>query len=101
MDTAAINTVEWLLKLFKAYEMAGFFFAIVFVLFLVQLLDHGARTWGLGFRVLIFPGVIAFWPLFLYRLLRHFMRGHREPMEHNAHRDLAAHPPMESGGANP
>jgi hypothetical protein len=32
-------------------------------------IDHGAKGAGLGFRLLILPGLIALWPLMLIRWL--------------------------------
>jgi hypothetical protein len=49
----------------------------------VQRLDSEAQGSGLGFRLLIMPGVAAFWPLFLSR----WLRGVTEPPgEKNPHR---------------
>ncbi len=48
-------------------------------------LDPGAAGVGWGFRILVFPGLVAFWPLLALRALR----GGGPPAEHNAHRDAA------------
>jgi len=46
-------------------------------------LDSEAQGSGIGFRLLILPGVAAFWPMFLYR----WRRGIAEPpVEKNPHR---------------
>ena len=48
----------------------------------VQRVDPEARGAGFGFRTLIFPGVVAFWPL----LLRRWVGGATEPPpERNPH----------------
>jgi hypothetical protein len=44
-----------------AYVGLGLVFALVFVLSGVQRLDSEARGAGIGFRLLILPGVAAFW----------------------------------------
>jgi hypothetical protein len=68
-----------------AYAGLGLVFATVFVLVGVQKLDSEATGSGIGFRLLILPGVAAFWPLFLYR----WARGIAEPpVEENPHRRL-------------
>jgi hypothetical protein len=65
------------------YGGLGFLFAVPFVWRGVQRLDSEARGSGIGFRLLILPGVAAFWPMFLYR----WMRGIGEPpVEKNPHR---------------
>ena len=61
-------------------------FAVPFVILGVRRVDPAAQGWAVGFRILIIPGVTAFWPLFAIRLLR----GKRHPTERTAHRTLAA-----------
>ena len=66
-----------------AYSGLGLVFAAVFVISGVQRLDSEAQGSGIGFRLLIFPGVAAFWPMFL----RRWARGITEPpVEENPHR---------------
>lgn len=68
---------------FEAYGLAGLLFAALFVWFGVQRLDSEARGSGTAFRLLILPGVIAFWPMLLVR----WIRGVDEPpIERNPHR---------------
>ena len=64
------------------YASLGLVFAVPFVWLGVQRLDSEAQGSGIGFRLLILPGVAAFWPLFLYR----WRRGIAEPPENNPHR---------------
>jgi hypothetical protein len=65
-----------------AYAGVGLAFAVVFVWF-VERLDSEAKGAGIGFRLLILPGVAAFWPL----LLQRWVRGMAEPpQETNPHR---------------
>jgi len=65
------------------YATIGVVFAVPFVCSGVQRLDSEAQGSGVGFRLLILPGVAAFWPMFLYR----FMRGIVElPVEKTPHR---------------
>jgi len=66
----------------EAYSAAGLLFAAVFV-FGVQRLDSEAQGSGIGFRLLIAPGVAALWPLFLSRWIRHCTE---PPLEKNSHR---------------
>lgn len=66
-----------------AYAGLGLIFAVPFVWFGVQRLDSEAQGSGVGFRLLILPGVAVFWPMFLYRWRRGVME---PPVEENPHR---------------
>lgn len=69
--------------LLTAYAGAGLLFALPFVWLGVQHLDSEAQGSGIAFRLLILPGVAAFWPLFLSR----WVRGIAQPLtEKNPHR---------------
>jgi hypothetical protein len=59
------------------YGAIGFFFAIPFVVKGVQRIDEEAVGAGWGFRVLIVPGSVAFWPM----LLKRWLGGQRTPPE--------------------
>jgi hypothetical protein len=61
------NVANSLVTIFYAYIALGTFFAITFVTIGVTRLDHEAQGAGLGFRLIIAPGVIALWPLLAYR----------------------------------
>ena len=54
----------------EAYVIAGFVFAGAFVLTGVQRVDSEARGSRITFRLLIAPGVAAFWPMLLVRWIR-------------------------------
>lgn len=72
-----------LLYLLTAYAGVGLLFGIPFVCVGAQRLDAEAQGASLAFRLLILPGVAAFWPLFLSR----WVRGTTEPpVEKNPHR---------------
>ena len=93
MDNTAISIAQFIINLVSLYLIAGLIFAIPFLLFGVQRLDAEAKwDWGfwtifdgIGLRLLLSPGICAFWPLFALRLLR----GKSKPQERNAHRNLA------------
>ena len=64
------------------YAALGASFAIIFVIFGVQKIDPEAHGAGIGFRLLIFPGSVAFWPM----LLRRWASSSSEPpLERNPH----------------
>lgn len=82
-----IGIVEIAVYLATLYLVVGVVFAIAFVLRGAASLDHNAAGAGVGFRLAILPGCIAFWPLLLAR----WKRGTPPPVERNAHRDAARH----------
>jgi hypothetical protein len=65
------------------YASLGLMFAVPFVWLGVQRLDSEAHGSGIGFRLLILPGVAAFWPMFLYRWTGRIVE---PPIEKNPHR---------------
>lgn len=67
------------------YALVGIVFGVFFVSRGVGSIDPSASEGTWGFRVLVFPGAVAFWLL----LLRRYRARQPPPEEHNAHRDLA------------
>ena len=63
----SIETVTAILQGAALYAAAGGVFALLFLLFGAARIDNGAKGAGLGFRLLIIPGLIALWPLMLIR----------------------------------
>ncbi|MBN8246133.1 MAG: hypothetical protein J0L84_01670 [Verrucomicrobia bacterium] len=62
-----VTVVRISLLVLAAYGMLGLCFAIAFHLRGLQVIDPNTRESGLGFRVLITPGIIALWPLLAWR----------------------------------
>lgn len=62
--------VTYLVFALLAYALLGVVFAVPFVLKGAARLDPDAVEGTWGFRVLIFPGTAALWPLLLVRWLR-------------------------------
>lgn len=78
---------HWVVNLAMAYAASGFAFAIAFVFYGVERIDPAAKGTPLMFRLLIFPGVVALWPL----LLKRWLSGQNSlPIEQTAHRTLAS-----------
>jgi hypothetical protein len=72
-----------LIDVVYGYALIGVIFASAFVAVGVSHLDPDSRGSGAGFRLLIFPGSVAFWPI----LLRRWLTGLTEPpQEGNPHR---------------
>ena len=65
------------LLLLGAYLACGLVFAIAFALVGVKEIDPHAAHGSWGFRLLVIPGTMAFWPL----LLRRWLNGTHEPPE--------------------
>jgi hypothetical protein len=65
------------LILLAAYLGCGLVFAIPFALVGVKRIDPHAAHGSWGFRLLVIPGTMAFWPL----LLRRWLGGTHEPPE--------------------
>lgn len=74
-----------LVTLAAFYVAIGLLFAVAFVLRGASRIDPAAQRGSWGFRLIILPGVVAFWPL----LARRWIKGAAPPEEHNAHRDAA------------
>ena len=53
-----------------AYAALGFVFGIAFLIRGVSRVDPHAEGSGIGFRLIIFPGVAALWPFLLSRWIR-------------------------------
>ena len=64
------------------YTALGAVFALAFVTVGVKRIDSQAIGSSVGFRLLIFPGSLAFWPLLLCR----WISGKEPPEERNPHR---------------
>jgi hypothetical protein len=84
-----VTLANWLVALAALYAAIGVVFAAAFVWKGAGKIDPaaGGGTWG--FRVLIFPGAAALWPL----LARRWLGGVQPPPEErNPHRLAAAKP---------
>jgi hypothetical protein len=62
-----LNFTQGLLVVIAVYALIGIIVALAFVSVGVGRVDPAARHGTLGFRVLIFPGAAALWPLMLIK----------------------------------
>lgn len=85
-----ILVASWIVRIIGIYLALGILFAVLFVWRGAGKIDPSAGQASAGFRLMIFPGAAALWPLLLWRWLRGTSH---LPQERNAHR-LAA----DSGG---
>lgn len=65
-----VATAQLLVQTIALYAAVGAAFAAVFLWRAVGRFDTAAEQATWGFRVLVFPGVAALWPLFVVRLIR-------------------------------
>jgi len=65
-----MSVASIILIIIAVYLLAGLVFAIPFVLRGVTKIDESAHGTKWGFRVIIIPGTIVFWPLLLKKWLR-------------------------------
>jgi len=63
-------SAEIFLVLISSYLLAGFLFALVFVVKGVDKIDDAAIGSSVGFRIIIFPGTMVLWPLLLKKWLK-------------------------------
>jgi hypothetical protein len=54
----------------EAYAATGLLFAFVFVTVGIKRVDPLSRGSGIGFRLMILPGITALWPVMLTRWIR-------------------------------
>jgi hypothetical protein len=62
--------VNMILIVAAIYLAMGFLFAIPFVIKGVNKVDEGAHGGSIGFRIIIIPGTMVFWPLLLKKWLK-------------------------------
>lgn len=65
-----MHLIELVLLIAAGYVLVGVAFAVWFVTIGVGRLDAVARGGTWGFRVLIFPGSAALWPVLMVKWLR-------------------------------
>ena len=62
--------VEILLIIAAIYLALGVFFAIPFLMKGLNKIDEGAHGSTIGFKIIIIPGVIVFWPVLLSKWMK-------------------------------
>lgn len=74
--------IEIVLQMTGIYCLAGLLFAIYFSFWAIGKIDPNAKNSSPGFKIIIIPGTILFWPLFALRLAK---GSEKPPAEQNAH----------------
>ena len=62
--------VEILLIIVAVYLLAGVLFVIPFLMKGLNKIDKGANGSTIGFKIIIIPGVIVFWPVLLKKCMK-------------------------------
>lgn len=57
--------MEFIFGVVAIYLFCGILFAIAFIFKGVRMVDEGAHNASLGFKIIIIPGTIIFWPVLL------------------------------------
>ena len=76
------TVIEWMLSLLGIYLAIGFLVAVPFAFVGAKKIDPSAVEGTWGFKLLIIPGAMVFWPL----LLKRWLRKEGPPEERSAHR---------------
>lgn len=75
--------VDFFLITLATYLLIGALFAIPFIISGIGKIDPTAQKGSWKFRLIVMPGVIAFWPTLFWRWIK---GAHRPPQEKNPHR---------------
>jgi len=62
--------ISILLTLMVIYLLCGLLFAIPFVIKGVEKIDEAAHGGSIGFRIIIIPGTMVFWPILLKKWIK-------------------------------
>lgn len=62
--------IEIIIGLVSQYALAGLLFAIPFVIKGASCVDEGAKEATWGFRLIIIPGTVIWWPLLLKKWIQ-------------------------------
>ena len=63
----AATIIQWIFTGIRVYLICGFFFSLAFIFKGVKVLDEGSHGAGIGFKLIIIPGCMVFWPLLLIK----------------------------------
>ena len=66
---------EIVLIIVAVYLLVGVLFVIPFLMKGLNKIDEGAHGSTIGFKIIIIPGVIVFWPVLLKRWVKNLKHG--------------------------
>ena len=61
---------EIFLDLVSVYLVLGLIFAVLFITKGLGSVDEGAKGSGIGFRIILIPGTVVFWPILLKKWIQ-------------------------------
>ena len=67
--------VQLVLIIVAVYLLLGVVFVIPFLMNGLNKIDEGAHGSTIGFKIIIIPGVIVFWPVLLKRWVKNLKHG--------------------------
>ena len=79
----SVGMAQVIVGVFEAYALLGVVFAVLFLPRAIARVDPRTASAPKTLRLLILPGVVAFWPMFA----RRWIVDTGEPLERNPHRD--------------
>ena len=62
-----VTIIQWVFTGIGIYLICGIIFSLAFISKGLKAIDEGAQGAGLGFRLIIIPGCMVFWPLLLIK----------------------------------
>jgi hypothetical protein len=62
--------IDLIFTIVGIYLICGFLFALAFVFKGARVIDEGAKDSTLGFKIIIIPASMVFWPLLLVKWVR-------------------------------
>ena len=62
--------IAYILMIIVFYVAVGIAFSVIFIWKGLTTVDPSARGTGIGFKILIFPGLIIFWPVFVNKWIK-------------------------------
>jgi hypothetical protein len=62
--------IDLIFGIIGIYLICGFVFALSFVFKGVQVIDEGAKDSTIGFKIIIIPASMVFWPLLLIKWIK-------------------------------
>ena len=62
--------IDLIFTIVGIYLICGFVFALAFVFKGARVIDEGAKDSTLGFKIIIIPASMVFWPLLLIKWIR-------------------------------
>lgn len=70
--------LQWIFTIIAIYGLCGLIFAIAFIWKGIGKVDEGARESTIGFKLIIIPATMVFWPLLFKKWLKALKNPHHD-----------------------